>query len=323
MIIRSPLLKIKNLKKYYRVTAGLIPRPLGEIKAVDGVSLDIIEGEVLGLVGESGCGKSTLGKAILRLEEPTGGEITFQGTDVLSLNKKELRTFRGQIQIVFQDPDSSLDPRMTVGDSIGEALIVHGIKDADERSQRVARLMEKVGLEADFMERYPHEFSGGQRQRIGIARALAMNPRLIIADEPVSALDVSVQAQILNLMMDIKDDDGLAYMFVSHDLAVVKYIADRVAVMYMGQIVELTDKVELFQNPLHPYTEALLSAVAGLRPGGGGRILLNGDVPSPLNPPAGCRFHTRCHRVMDICPQAEPVFREIVTGHYAACHLYP
>jgi oligopeptide/dipeptide ABC transporter ATP-binding protein len=212
---------------------------------------------------------------------------------------------------------------MTVGDSIGEALIVHGIKDADERSQRVARLMEKVGLEADFMERYPHEFSGGQRQRIGIARALAMNPRLIIADEPVSALDVSVQAQILNLMMDIKDDDGLAYMFVSHDLAVVKYIADRVAVMYMGQIVELTDKVELFQNPLHPYTEALLSAVAGLRPGGGGRILLNGDVPSPLNPPAGCRFHTRCHRVMDICPQAEPVFREIVTGHYAACHLYP
>jgi oligopeptide/dipeptide ABC transporter ATP-binding protein len=182
--------------------------------------------------------------------------------------------------------------------------------------------MEKVGLEADFMERYPHEFSGGQRQRIGIARALAMNPRLIIADEPVSALDVSVQAQILNLMMDIKDDDGLAYMFVSHDLAVVKYIADRVAVMYMGQIVELTDKAELFQNPLHPYTEALLSAVAGLRPGGGGRILLNGDVPSPLNPPAGCRFHTRCHRVMDICPQAEPVFREIVTGHYAACHLY-
>ena len=323
MIKRSPLLKIKNLKKYYRVTAGLIPRPLGEIKAVDGVSLDIIEGEVLGLVGESGCGKSTLGKAILRLEEPTGGEITFQGTDVLSLNKKELRTFRGQIQIVFQDPDSSLDPRMTVGDSIGEALIVHGIRDAHERSQRVARLMEKVGLEADFMERYPHEFSGGQRQRIGIARALAMNPRLIIADEPVSALDVSVQAQILNLMMDIKDDDGLAYMFVSHDLAVVKYIADRVAVMYMGQIVELTDKAELFQNPLHPYTEALLSAVAGLRPGRGGRILLNGDVPSPLNPPSGCRFHTRCHRVMDICPKAEPQFREIVPGHYAACHLFP
>ena len=323
MINKGSLLQIKNLKKYYRVTAGLIPRPLGEIKAVDGVSLDIIEGEVLGLVGESGCGKSTLGKAILRLEEPTGGGILFQGTDVLSLNKRDLRTFRGKIQIVFQDPDSSLDPRMTVGDSIGEALIVHGISGADERGRRVARLMEKVGLEADFMERYPHEFSGGQRQRIGIARALAMDPRLIIADEPVSALDVSVQAQVLNLMMDIKDEDGLSYMFVSHDLAVVKYIADRVAVMYMGQIVELADKEELFRDPLHPYTEALLSAVAGLRPGGGSRILLSGDMPSPLKPPVGCRFHTRCHRVMAICPTAEPAFREVVPGHYAACYLYP
>jgi oligopeptide/dipeptide ABC transporter ATP-binding protein len=323
MLIKAPLLKIRNLKKYYRVTAGLIPRPLGEIKAVDGVSLDIIEGEVLGLVGESGCGKSTLGKAILRLEEPTGGEISFEGTDVLSLNKRELRTLRGRIQIVFQDPDSSLDPRMTVGDSIGEALIVHGVRDAGERGRRVARLMEKVGLEADFMERYPHEFSGGQRQRIGIARALAMNPRLIIADEPVSALDVSVQAQILNLLMDIKDDDGLAYMFVSHDLAVVKYIADRVAVMYMGQIVELADKDQLFRDPLHPYTEALLSAVAGLRPAGRSRILLNGDMPSPLNPPSGCRFHTRCHRVMDVCPTAEPTLLQVSPGHYAACHLYP
>jgi len=323
MINKVPLLQIKNLKKYYRVTAGLIPRPLGEIKAVDGVSLDIIEGEVLGLVGESGCGKSTLGKAILRLEEPTGGQISFQGTDVLSLNKRDLRTLRGKIQIVLQDPDSSLDPRMPVGDSIGEALIVHGVSGAGERGRRVARLMEKVGLEAGFAERYPHEFSGGQRQRIGIARALAMDPRLIIADEPVSALDVSVQAQVLNLMMDIKDADGLSYMFVSHDLAVVKYIADRVAVMYMGQIVELADKEELFRDPLHPYTEALLSAVAGLRRGGGSRILLSGDMPSPLKPPAGCRFHTRCHRVMEICPAAEPAFREVVPGHYAACHLYP
>jgi len=323
MIEKGPLLQIKNLKKYYRVTAGLIPRPLGEIKAVDGVSLDIVEGEVLGLVGESGCGKSTLGKAILRLEEPTGGEIAFQGTDVLAMNRRELRTLRGKIQIVFQDPDSSLDPRMTVGDSIEEALIVHGVSDVDERGQRVARLMEKVGLEAGFVERYPHEFSGGQRQRIGIARALAMDPRLIIADEPVSALDVSVQAQILNLMMDIQDDDGLAYMFVSHDLAIVKYIADRVAVMYLGKIVELADKAELFRNPLHPYTEALLSAVAGLRPAGGGRILLNGDMPSPLNPPAGCRFHTRCHRVIQVCPQSEPAYREVAPGHYAACHLYP
>ena len=323
MIEKGPLLKINNLKKYYRVTVGLIPRPLGEIKAVDGVSLEIIEGEVLGLVGESGCGKSTLGKAILRLEEPTGGDISFQGTDVLAMNKRELRTLRGKIQIVFQDPDSSLDPRMTVGDSIGEALIVHGVSDASERGHRVARLMEKVGLEADFVERYPHEFSGGQRQRIGIARALAMDPRLIIADEPVSALDVSVQAQVLNLMMDIQDDDGLSYMFVSHDLAIVKYIADRVAVMYLGKIVELTDKAELFRNPLHPYTEALLSAVAGVRPAGGGRILLSGDMPSPLNPPSGCRFHTRCHRVIQVCPSVEPAFREVAPGHYAACHLYP
>jgi len=323
MIEEGPLLKIENLKKYYRVTAGLIPRTLGEIKAVDGVSLDIAEGEVLGLVGESGCGKSTLGKAILRLEEPTGGEVSFQGTDVLAMNKRELRTLRGKIQIVFQDPDSSLDPRMTVGDSIEEALIVHGISNASEREQRVARLMEKVGLEANFAERYPHEFSGGQRQRIGIARALAMNPRLIIADEPVSALDVSVQAQILNLMMDIQDDDGLSYMFVSHDLAIVKYIADRVAVMYLGKIVELADKAELFRNPWHPYTAALLSAVAGLRTAGGGRILLNGDMPSPLHPPSGCRFHTRCHRVIQVCPSAEPAFREVAPGHYAACHLYP
>ena len=323
MIEKGPLLKIENLKKYYRVTAGLIPRTLGEIKAVDGVSLDIAEGEVLGLVGESGCGKSTLGKAILRLEEPTGGEVSFQGTDVLAMNKRELRTLRGKIQIVFQDPDSSLDPRMTVGDSIEEALIVHGISGASEREQRVARLMEKVGLEANFAERYPHEFSGGQRQRIGIARALAMNPRLIIADEPVSALDVSVQAQILNLMMDIQDDDGLSYMFVSHDLAIVKYIADRVAVMYLGKIVELADKAELFRNPWHPYTAALLSAVAGLRTAGGGRILLNGDMPSPLHPPSGCRFHTRCHRVIQVCPSAEPAFREVAPGHYAACHLYP
>ena len=323
MIEKVPLLKINNLKKYYHVTGGLIPRPLGEIKAVDGVSLEIMEGEVLGLVGESGCGKSTLGKAILRLEEPTGGEISFQGTDVLAMNKGELRTLRGKIQIVFQDPDSSLDPRMTVGDSIEEALIVHGVSDANERGQRVARLMEKVGLEAGFAERYPHEFSGGQRQRIGIARALAMDPRLVIADEPVSALDVSVQAQILNLMMDIQDDDGLSYMFVSHDLAIIKYIADRVAVMYLGKIVELTDKAELFRHPLHPYTEALLSAVAGLRPAGGGRILLSGDMPSPLNPPGGCRFHTRCHRFIQVCPTVEPAFREIAPGHYAACHLYP
>lgn len=316
------LLQVKDLRKYYRVTAGLMRRASGEIRAVDGVSLSIRSGEVLGLVGESGCGKSTLGKTILRLEEPTGGEIKFNGIDVVSLSRRDLRELRGKMQIVFQDPDSSLDPRMSVGGSIEEALIVQGISDPAELEERVARLMEKVGLEAGFYERYPHEFSGGQKQRIGIARALAMDPQLVIADEPVSALDVSVQAQILNLMMDIRDRDGLAYLFVSHDLSVVKYLSDRVAVMYLGKIVELADKEEFFRNPLHPYTEALLSAIATLRPGGSSRILLAGDVPSPLNPPAGCSFHTRCHRVMPVCPQVEPALSQTAPGHYVSCHLY-
>ena len=318
----SLLLQIKGLRKYYRVTAGLMSRFKGEIRAVDGVSLTIDRGEVLGLVGESGCGKSTLGKTILRLEEPTAGEINFNGTDVINLKGRDLREMRGKMQIVFQDPDSSLDPRMTVGGSIEEALVVHGISDSAELKERVARLMEKVGLEAGFRDRYPHEFSGGQKQRIGIARALAMSPQLIIADEPVSALDVSVQAQILNLMMDIRDGDGLAYLFVSHDLSVVKYISDRVAVMYLGKIVEMADKEEFFRNPLHPYTEALLSAIASLRPDGRNRILLTGDIPSPLNPPAGCRFHTRCHRMMPVCQQIEPQFTENAPGHYVSCHLY-
>jgi oligopeptide/dipeptide ABC transporter ATP-binding protein len=316
------LLQVKDLRKYYRVTAGLMRRLSGEIRAVDGVSLSINSGEVLGLVGESGCGKSTLGKTILRLEEPTSGQINFNGIDVVSLHRRDLRELRGKMQIVFQDPDSSLDPRMTVGGSIEEALVVHGISDPAELEERVARLMQKVGLEAGFGERYPHEFSGGQKQRIGIARALAMDPQLVIADEPVSALDVSVQAQILNLMMDIRDRDGLAYLFVSHDLSVVKYLSDRVAVMYLGKIVELADKEEFFRNPLHPYTEALLSAIATLRPGGSNRILLTGDVPSPLNPPAGCSFHTRCHRVMPVCPQMAPELTQTAPGHYVSCHLY-
>jgi len=321
-MIGSVMLEVNNLKKYYRVTSGLISRSSGEIRAVDGVSLTVNRGEVLGLVGESGCGKSTLGKTILRLEEPTAGEIRFNGIDVVRLNRRDLRELRGKMQIVFQDPDSSLDPRMTVGGSIGEALAVHGISDPAEQEDRVARLMEKVGLEAGFGERYPHEFSGGQKQRIGIARALAMDPQLIIADEPVSALDVSVQAQILNLMMDIRDRDGLAYIFVSHDLSVVRYLSDRVAVMYLGRIVELADKQEFFRNPLHPYTEALLSAIASLRPDGKKRILLTGDVPSPLNPPPGCRFHTRCHRVMPVCSQIEPELDQISPGHFVSCHLY-
>jgi len=316
------LLDVKDLKKYYRVTSGFVSRVRGEIRAVDGVSLSINRGEVLGLVGESGCGKSTLGKAILRLEEPTAGEINFNGIDVVHLSRSDLRQLRGKMQIVFQDPDSSLDPRMTVGASIEEALVVHGISDPAELEERVARLMEKVGLQPDFFERYPHEFSGGQKQRIGIARALAMDPQLIIADEPVSALDVSVQAQILNLMMDIRDRDGLAYLFVSHDLSVVKYLSDRVAVMYLGKIVELAAKEEFFRNPLHPYTEALLSAIASLRPLGRQRILLTGDVPSPLNPPPGCSFHTRCHRVMPVCSQVEPVITQPAPGHSVSCHLY-
>ncbi len=318
----SPVLQIKNLSKYYRVTAGLIPRPLGEIKAVDGVTLSIGEGEVLGLVGESGCGKTTLAKTILRLEEPNSGQIIFSGTDVTTLKKSELRSLRGKLQIVFQDPDASLDPRMTVGSSVEEALIVHNVNDPTDRIERVAGLFEKVGLEASFVERYPHEFSGGQKQRIGIARALAMDPHLIIADEPVSALDVSVQAQILNLLIDIKEKDKIAYLFISHDLSVVRYISDRIAVMYLGKIVELADKKTFFDNPLHPYTEALLSAVVGFRPAGRERILLKGDVPSPLNPPSGCQFHTRCHRVLAVCPSKGPEFKEVEPGHFVACHLY-
>ncbi len=317
-----PVLQIRDLSKYYRVTAGLVPRPLGEIKAVDGVTLSIGEGEVLGLVGESGCGKTTLAKTILRLEEPDSGQIIFSGTDVIGLNRSELRSLRGKVQIVFQDPDASLDPRMTVGSSVEEALIVHNVRDPVERSERVGRLFEKVGLEASFVERYPHEFSGGQKQRIGIARALAMDPQLVIADEPVSALDVSVQAQILNLLIDIKEKDKIAYLFISHDLSIVRYISDRVAVMYLGKIVELADKKVFFANPLHPYTEALLSAVTGFRPPGRERIILKGDVPSPLKPPTGCRFHTRCHRVMPVCPNTEPEFNEVEQGHFVACHLY-
>lgn len=316
------LLQVKDLKKYYPVMQGLIPKPVGEIRAVDGVSLTIVEREVLGLVGESGCGKSTLGKAIMRLEEPTSGEITFDGENIISLNRQGLRKLRGKIQLVFQDPDGSLDPRMTVGGSIEEALIIQGMNDPAERTDRVAGLLQEVGLEPHFDERYPHEFSGGQKQRIGIARALARDPKLIIADEPVSALDVSVQAQILNLLMDIKDRKGLAYLFVSHDLSVVRYLSDRVAVMYLGKIVEMSEKNEFFSHHLHPYTEALLSAIASLRTGGKERILLKGDIPSPLRPPSGCRFHTRCHRVMPVCSQEDPEFKEVSAGHFVACHLY-
>jgi oligopeptide/dipeptide ABC transporter ATP-binding protein len=320
--LNHKLIQIKNLKKYYPVTAGFFSRHIGDIKAVDGVTFDIGEREIIGLVGESGCGKSTLGKTIPKLEEPTSGEILYKGTDVAKLDNKGLKELRREIQIIFQDPDASLDPRMTAGDSICEPLIIHKIGDEKKRMHRVAELMEQVGLETRQVNLYPHEFSGGQKQRIGIARAIAMNPKLIIADEPVSALDVSIQAQILNLMMDIQERFGLAYLLIAHDLSVIRHMAHRVAIMYLGKIVELSNKKELFENPLHPYTEALLSAVPSFKPKDKGRILLRGDVPSPLNPPSGCHFHPRCHRVLPICSQEEPLLTEVAQGHSVACHLY-
>ncbi len=321
-MLNHKLLDVKDLKKYYPVTGGLFSRHLGDVKAVDGVSFYIEEGETLGLVGESGCGKSTLGRTILRLEEPTEGEIIYQGIDITKLDKRGLRGLRKEIQIIFQDPQSSLDPRMTIGQSIGEALLVHGMKDDRERAQRVAEMLERVGLEGQHALRYPHEFSSGQRQRIGIARALMVNPKLIIADEPVSALDVSIQAQILNLILDLRNEFGLAYLFIAHDLSVIRQISHRVAVMYLGKIVELAEKGEIFKNALHPYTEALLSAIPDMRQEKKTRILLPGSVPSPLNPPAGCRFHTRCHRVLSFCHQEEPNLKDVEGGHLVACHLY-
>ena len=320
-MLNHKLLETRDLKKYYPVTGGLLSRHRGDVKAVDGVSFFIREGETLGLVGESGCGKSTLGRTLLRLEEPTEGEIIYRGTDVTRLDKKALRQLRREIQIIFQDPQSSLDPRMTVGRSIGEALLIHGLGDELERGQKVAEMLARVGLEGQYAARYPHEFSSGQRQRIGIARALAVAPRLIIADEPVSALDVSVQAQILNLMLDLREEFGLAYLFIAHDLAVIREISHRIAVMYLGRIVELAGVKPIFENALHPYTEALLSAIpqVGRKKA---RLLLPGSVPSPLNPPSGCRFHPRCHRVMPVCSQQEPQLKDVGGGHLVACHLY-
>ena len=321
-MLNHKLLEVENLKKYYPITGGLLARQIGEVKAVDGVSFYIKDGETLGLAGESGCGKSTLGRVILRLEEPTEGEIIYHGINITKLSKKELRGLRKQIQIIFQDPQSSLDPRMTVNQSIGEALLIHGMKDDMERAERVAEILERVGLEAQHAWRYPHEFSSGQRQRIGIGRALAVDPRLIIADEPVSALDVSIQAQILNLMLDLQKEFGLSYLFIAHDLSVIRQVSHRVAIMYLGKIAELAEKDEIFQHPLHPYTEALLSAIPSIRQKKKKRILLPGSVPSPLNPPPGCRFHTRCHRVLPICNQEEPPLKDVGEGHLVACHLY-
>ncbi|TET45705.1 MAG: dipeptide ABC transporter ATP-binding protein [Dehalococcoidia bacterium] len=317
------LLEVRNLKKYYPVTAGLLARHVADVKAVDGVSFFIAEGETLGLVGESGCGKSSLGRALLRLEEPTSGQVFYRGADITSWNKKQLKALRREAQMIFQDPQSSLDPRMTIGDSIGEALLIHGVGTEKERPERVAELLKRVGLEPAHATRYPHELSGGQKQRTGIARALAVNPKLIVADEPVSALDVSVQAQILNLVTDLQREFSIAYLFIAHDLAVIGQVSSRIAVMYLGQIVELASRDDLFHRPLHPYTQALLSAVLVPDPHQKRkRIPLPGEVPSPIDPPPGCRFHTRCPKVMKVCSREMPELKQIEENHLVACHLY-
>jgi oligopeptide/dipeptide ABC transporter ATP-binding protein len=317
------LIEIENLKKYYPVTVGLLSRHVADVKAVDGVSLSIMEGETLGLVGESGCGKSSLSRTLLRLEEPTSGKVYYKGGDITKWGKRQLKGLRKEAQMIFQDPQSSLDPRMTIGDSIGEALLVHELGTEKERLEKVAELLKRVGLEPEHTTRYPHELSGGQKQRVGIARALAVNPKFIVADEPVSALDVSIQAQILNLIMDLRQELGLAYLFIAHDLAVIGHVSDRIAVMYLGQIVELASRTELFSHPLHPYTEALLSAIPVPDPHQKRKkVPLHGEVPSPVEPPSGCRFHTRCPKVMKICRQEHPVLRSLGKEHLVSCHLY-
>jgi oligopeptide transport system ATP-binding protein len=317
------LLEVKNLKKYFPIRGGLFGREIGQVKAVDDVSFTVKKGETLGLVGESGCGKSTTGRSLLRLIEPTDGQIVFEGKDVTSMSNEQLRKIRRDMQIVFQDPFASLNPRHTVERILEEPLIVHGMGNAKERRERVKYLLEVVGLNGYHAKRYPHQFSGGQRQRIGIARALAVNPKLIVADEPVSALDVSIQSQVLNLMQDLQKEFDLTYIFIAHDLSVVKHISDRVGVMYLGRIVELANKDSLYDQPMHPYTQALLSAVPIADPDAKReRIILKGDVPSPANAPKGCAFHTRCSAVMDICKTNRPEFRDVGNGHFVSCHLY-
>ena len=317
-----PVLQVEDLKKHYPVKSGFLRRTTGQVYAVDGVSFSIAPGETLGLVGESGCGKSTVARAVMRLVAPTSGRVLVEGTDIATLSKAELRPYRRQMQMVFQDPFSSLNPRMSAGDIVGEPLLVHGVATGAQARAKVAALFAQVGLRPAQMDNFPHQFSGGQRQRISIARALALNPRLIVADEPVSALDVSIQAQVINLLMDLQRDQGLAYLFIAHDLAVVEHIAHHVAVMYLGRIVEIADKVTLFRNPVHPYTRALLSAVPVPNPKlKRKKQLLEGDVPSPMRPPPGCPFHTRCPSVMARCRTDVPVLTERAMGHLAACHL--
>ncbi len=317
------LLEVRNLKKYFPITAGLLRHTTGYVKAVDDVSFHLRPGETLGIVGESGCGKSTTGRMIMRVLEPTSGQIVFDGQDITDLRGRALREIRPKFQMVFQDPYASLNPKMAVGEIIGEPLAVNHMGSRQQVEQRVVDLLETVGLRAEDRNRYPHEFSGGQRQRIGIARALSANPKLIVADEAVSALDVSIQSQILNLMVALRKEFNLSYIFISHNLAVVRHISDRVGVMYLGHLVEMGPKGELYRHPLHPYTEALLSAAPEpKRVGRRERIILQGDVPNPANPPQGCPFHTRCAKVMDICRIQRPELQEHVGGHFVACHLY-
>ena len=316
------LLEVRNLKKYYSVKSGFLNKDRRSVKAVDGINLSVKQGEILGIVGESGCGKSTLGRSILRLIEPTSGEVIFEGTNICGLKKEEMRLKRREMQIVFQDPGASLNPRLTVGEIIGEPLEVFHICEGKEKEERIYKLMDLVGINRAYINRFPHEFSGGQRQRLGIARALAVNPKLIICDEPVSALDVSIRAQVLNLIKELKDKLNLTYIFISHDLSVVHHICDRVAVMYLGRVVEIADKKQIYENPVHPYTKALLSAIPMTDPEvKRERIILQGDVPNPADPPSGCHFHKRCPYAKKECSETVPPFVTVEPGHQVLCWL--
>jgi peptide/nickel transport system ATP-binding protein len=318
----SDLVYVKGLKKYFPVRAGIMQRVVAQVQAVDDVSFSIRKGETLGMVGESGCGKTTVGRTMLRLVEPTAGSVLYDGKDVFQLKRNELKAVRRDLQIIFQDPYASLDPRVPIGESVMEGLQIHNIGRPKERVEIMHETLKKVGLETYHARRFPHEFSGGQRQRIGIARALALRPKFLVCDEPVSALDVSIQSQVLNILKDLQKEFGLTYLFIAHNLSVVEHISDRVAVMYLGKMVELADRDELYRRPLHPYTQALMSAIPIPDPKlKRKRLILKGDVPSPLNPPSGCRFHPRCPIAQSVCAEREPEFRELAPGHFAACHF--